>query len=60
MSDMSEREALAIFIEGMRHAEESARVLAHARKQEEWLKVSSLINAVREKATMLAMSGAAQ
>ena len=55
MSDMTEREAFEHFIEGIRRAEEAARVIAHSRKDERWLWVSNLINEIRIKATSLAL-----
>lgn len=57
MSDLSERDALAIFVEGMRKAEEAARIVAHYRRDPSWIKISSLIANVREKASVMAVKG---
>ena len=51
---MSEVELLARFIEHARLLEETARGLAHSRKDDRWLKVARLVGQIRDKGAMVA------
>lgn len=51
---LGEVELLARFIEAMRHAEESARGMAHSRKDERWLVVARNLALVLAKSTEMA------
>ncbi len=56
MSDLSEREALSRFIEGLRSAEGSARIIAQYRRDERWVRVAGQIGELIEKSTKMAMA----
>jgi hypothetical protein len=47
-------EALARFIQGISHAEECARGLAHSRKDERWLVIARALGQIQNKAAQVA------
>lgn len=56
MSEPTEAEILARFIDAMRTAEGCARQMGHSRKDQRWIKVCGLLTEVQTKAALLAAS----
>lgn len=54
-NDLTEREALSRFIEGLRQSEGAARVIAQYRRDERWVHVAGMIGEMLEKSTQLAV-----
>ena len=54
MSEMSEPEALLVFMDGLAKAASAANTLAHMQQRPAWLHVRDLLEGVRTKGTQLA------
>lgn len=57
MSDLTEKEALLHFIDGVKRAEGSARVLGLYRSDPRWVQIAGLIGHIADAAAVLATQG---
>lgn len=55
MSDITEKEALSRFIEGLRQAEGASRIIAHYRSDEHWARIAHNIGMIITKSSEYAL-----
>lgn len=53
MNDIPESDVVKHLINGLREAENSSRILGYSRRDENWIKIASLINQMRLKSEKL-------
>lgn len=54
-AEITEREAIARMIEGLRQAEASSRIIAHYRRDERWILVASTLGQIIDKVSTMAV-----